>query len=86
MEALIQARVGKDSQRERMTKSEITELKANLGLVLRGDVVILKALMADLDRLLSERPEVQIVHKHVSASKLWIKEGGDMNEEDPAEA
>ena len=69
-----------------MTKSEITELKANLGLVLRGDFVVLKALMTDLDRLLAKRPEVQIVHKHVSASKLWIREGDGMNEEDTTEA
>ena len=63
---------------QRMT--EINELKANLGLVLRGDVVVLKAFMADLDRLLAKRPEIQIVHKHVSASKLWIREGEEMNE------
>lgn len=59
---------------------EITELKANLGMVLRGDVVVLKALMADLERLLSKRPEIQIVHKHLSASKLWVREGDGMNE------
>jgi hypothetical protein len=58
----------------------ITELKANLGLVLRGDVVVLQAFMTDLDKLLSKRPEVQIVHKHVSASKLWINEGDGMND------
>ena len=57
----------------------ITELKANLGLVLRGDVIVLKALMADLDRLLRDKPELQIVHRHVSASKLWIREGDGMN-------
>ena len=59
---------------------EITELKANLALVLRGDVVVLRAFMTDLDNLLANRPEVQIVHKHVSASKLWIREGEEMNE------
>jgi len=63
-----------------MDKNEMVELKANLGVVLRGDFVVLKALMADLDRLLAEKPEVQIVHKHVSASKLWIREGDGMNE------
>jgi hypothetical protein len=61
---------------------EITELKANLALVLRGDVVVLRAFMTDLDNLLANRPEVQIVHKHVSASKLWIREGEEMNEGD----
>jgi len=58
---------------------EITELKANLGLVLRGDFVVLKAFMTDLDKLLASRSEVQIVHKHVSASNLWIREGDGMN-------
>ena len=59
----------------------ITELKANLGLVLRGDVIVLKAFMADLDKLLDDRrPELQVIHKHVSASKLWIREGEGMNE------
>ena len=61
-----------------MDKSEIDELKANLGIVLRGDFVFLKAFMADLDKLLAKKPEVQIVHKHVSASKLWIREGDGM--------
>jgi hypothetical protein len=57
-----------------------TELKANLGIVLRGEVVALKSLLERLDGLISETPEVQLVHKHVSASKLWLKEGGEMNE------
>ena len=58
--------------------TELTELKANLGLVLRGDIVVLRALMSDLDRLLARSPAVQVVHKHVSASKLWIREGDEM--------
>lgn len=61
------------------------ELKANLGLVVRGEVVALKSFLERLDGLISETPEVQLVHKHVSASKLWIKEGGEMNEDDRAE-
>ena len=52
------------------------ELKANLGIVLRGDVIALKGFVERLDELISESPEVQLVHKHVSASKLWLKEGG----------
>jgi hypothetical protein len=68
------------AQNEGKGMNDLTELKVNLGMVLRGDVVVLKELMADLDRLLSKRPEVQIVHKHVSASKLWIREGDGMNE------
>jgi hypothetical protein len=60
----------------------ITEVKANLGLVLRGDVIALKAFMADLDKILDKRSELQVVHRHVSASKLWIREGEEMNEGD----
>jgi hypothetical protein len=60
--------------------NQITELKANLGLIVRGDVMVLKAFMADLDRLLAKRSEVQVIHKHLSASKLWIREGDGMND------
>jgi len=62
----------------------ITELKANLGIVLRGDVIILKSFMAELDGLLRDNPELQVVHRHVSASKLWINEGDGMNGNDRA--
>ena len=62
--------------------NKLTELKANLGIVLRGDVVVLRAFMVDLDKLLANRSEVQIVHKHVSASKLWIREREEMNEDE----
>ena len=51
-------------------------VKANLGIVLRGDVIALKGFVERLDELISESQSVQLVHKHVSASKLWIKEGG----------
>ena len=60
--------------------SERMEMKANLGLVYRGEIVALKSFLEQLDRLTSETPAVQLVHKHVSASKLWVKEGGEMNE------
>jgi len=63
-----------------------TELKANVGIVLRGEIVALKGFVERLDGLISQTPGMQLVHKHVSASKLWIKEGGEMNEEGTAEA
>ena len=59
---------------------ERMEMKANLGLVVRGEIVALKGFVERLDGMISETPEVQLVHKHVSASKLWVKEGGEMNE------
>lgn len=60
--------------------TEEMSVKANLGLVLRGEIVALKGFVERLDGMISETPEVQLVHKHVSASKLWLKEGGEMNE------
>lgn len=54
------------------------ELKANLGLVVRGDYSAINAFMEGIEALLNETG-VQLVHKHASASKLWIKEGDDMN-------
>jgi len=63
-----------------MKMHQNTELKANLGIVLRGEVVALKGFVERLDGVISETPEVQLVHKHVSASKLWINEGDGMNE------
>jgi hypothetical protein len=60
--------------------TEEMSVKANLGLVLRGEIVALKSLVERLDGLISSTPAVQLVHKHVSASKLWIREGGEMNE------
>lgn len=61
-----------------------TELKANLGLVLRGDILDLRTITEGIDLLLRSNPSVQIVFRHVSASKLWIKEGDGMNDRDNA--
>jgi len=55
------------------------ELKVNFGLVLRGDILALHEVTEGIDLLISEHPEVRLVHRHLSASKLWIKEGDDMN-------
>ena len=56
--------------------NDTSELKANLGIVLRGDVIALKSFVERLDELIAESTDIQLVHKHVSASKLWVKEGG----------
>jgi hypothetical protein len=60
----------------------MTELKANLGIVLRGDFVELRTFLVRLDGLLDDSPDVKLVHKQVSASKLWLKEGSDMNDKE----
>ena len=53
-----------------------------MGIVLRGDVIALKGFVERLDELIAESPDMQLVHKHISASKLWIREGGEINEGD----
>ena len=57
------------------------ELKANLGIVVRGDVLELKDFLVTLDDYLSEFTGINLIHKQLSASRLWIKEGDDMNGE-----
>ena len=49
-------------------------VKANLAVILRGDVNALAAFADELERLAPERGLV-IVHKQASASRLWVKEG-----------
>jgi hypothetical protein len=56
------------------------ELKANLGLVFRGEYSALSEFSERLEELVNEMG-IQIVHKHVSASKLWIREGDEMNDQ-----
>lgn len=58
--------------------NELT-LKANLGLLLRGDYMALAEFLIMIEPALRETG-VQLVHKHASASKLWIKEGDEMND------
>ena len=55
--------------------NDYTEIKANCGLVIRGDILAIKRIMQELERIISLEKNVIIVHKTVSAAKLWIKEG-----------
>jgi len=55
------------------------ELKANLGFIIRGDYSDLTDFSEKLEKLIIETG-VQMVHKHASASKLWIREGDEVNE------
>lgn len=57
--------------------NDYTELKVNCGLVIRGDILAIKRIMQELERTISLENNVIIVHKTVSAAKLWIKEGDD---------
>jgi hypothetical protein len=49
-------------------------LKANLGFVIRGSMNDL-SLFAERIESLCKDSGLTVVHKHASASKLWIKEG-----------
>jgi hypothetical protein len=59
--------------------NEIPSLKANLGILLRGDYKDLAEFLEIIEPAL-KRTGVQLVHKHASASKLWIREGDEMND------
>jgi hypothetical protein len=59
------------------------ELRANLAIVLRGDILELKDFLVTLDDYLSEFTGISLVHKQLSASRLWIKEGGEMDGKQP---
>jgi hypothetical protein len=58
-----------------------TEIKANFAIVLRGDILEIREVVAGLDILLRSHPDIKLVHQMTSASKLWIKEGGEMDEQ-----
>lgn len=51
-------------------------IKANLGLVVRGEVSALKAFASAVQTAIDDSAgDVQLVFKTVSGSRLWIKEG-----------
>jgi hypothetical protein len=56
--------------------NELLQLKVNVGLVLRAEISALKHFVDQLDYLFKASPDVELIHKQLSASKLWIKEGG----------
>jgi hypothetical protein len=55
-------------------------INVNLALVLRGEVLEIREIAQALDRLLTDRPGVKLIHKQTSANKLWIKNGDEMND------
>jgi hypothetical protein len=56
------------------------EVRGNLGLILRGDVMDLKVLMERIEGFLVEAPGVQLVHRQFSGSRLWMKESDEIDE------
>lgn len=55
-------------------------INANLAIVIRGELMAIKEVADVIERILSVNPEVRVIHKQVSVSKLWIKEGDGMND------
>jgi hypothetical protein len=53
------------------------ELKANMGYIFKGEYSALNEFSERLENLVLEIG-VQIVYKHASTLKLWIKEGGEL--------
>jgi hypothetical protein len=60
--------------------TDCSEIKVNCAVIIRGDILAIKRVMQELDRWISHEPEIRVIHQQVSASKLWIKEGGDTDE------
>ena len=59
--------------------NNLSEMKANLGILIRGDYRALESFLHYMGPILEETG-LQLVFKQVSASKLWIKEGEDIND------
>lgn len=60
----------------------MTEVKVTYAVVLRGELMAVHAVAQGLEMLLDKHPDVKVVHHQTSASKLWIKEGEDVNGND----
>jgi hypothetical protein len=56
------------------------ELKANLGLLVRGEYGGLCRFLEHVQKM-ADGAGVQLVFQQVSASRLWIKEGDEMNDD-----
>ena len=53
------------------------EIKITHAIVLRGEVLAIQSLIERLELLFDQYPNVTMIHSQSSASKLWIKEGGE---------
>jgi hypothetical protein len=52
-----------------------TDLKAHLGLVIRGDLYELRDVLELVNKTAKSSPTLEIIYKTVTADKLWIKVG-----------
>ena len=53
------------------------EVNANFAIVLRGDILAIREVTKAMDALLVAIPQVRVVYKQTSASRLWINEGDE---------
>jgi hypothetical protein len=56
------------------------EIKVTHAMVLRGEVLAIRAVIEGLELLLKANPDVVLIHSQTSASRLWIKEGGELDD------
>jgi hypothetical protein len=59
---------------ERTFSKDLSGLKANVGLVVRGPVAVLRTFDTEVEAICA-RLGLKIAFKTASASKLWVKEG-----------
>ncbi len=62
-----------------MTEATGDDLKANLGLVIKGDLYELRDLLKAVQDTIAKSPTASLVYKKLSADKLWIKEGSKVD-------
>jgi hypothetical protein len=58
-----------------MGTEEGEDLKAHLGLVIRGDIYELRDVLEHLNKATKKSPTLEIIYKTISTEKLWVKVG-----------
>jgi hypothetical protein len=58
-----------------MKSNEVSMMKVNLGLVLRGEFSAVQRFLNLVETVVAEHDDMSAIYKNVSASKLWIMEG-----------
>ncbi len=55
--------------------ADLANVRTNLGLVLSGDVEVVKAYLEDLAAYLKESPGIRVIFREISGDRLWIRKG-----------
>ena len=61
----------------RMGNEQGEDLKAHLGLVIRGDIYELRDVVDHLNKETKKSPTLEIIYMKISGEKLWIKVGAE---------